>query len=306
MLNFKTKLEIDLAGIKLKNPIIPASGCFAFGKEFARLYDLNILGGLAIKATSLEAREGNANPRVAETPAGMLNSIGLQNPGLKKVIEEELMFLQNFDTKIFANIVGSSIDEYCQLSQELSKQSSVAAIELNVSCPNVKDGIYFGSDENLLENLCKEVCKYSTKPVFVKLSPNVSNIVAIAKAAYKTPISGLSLINTLIGMKIDLKTRKPLIARGFGGLSGPAIKAVAIRMIYEVSQEIKLPIIGMGGIMNADDVLEFFYAGADAVGIGTANFIDPYICPKIIKDLEDKLAKESILSIAELKGLAWK
>lgn len=302
----KPYLAVDLAGIEMKNPIMPASGCFGFGKEYAKFYDLSTLGGIAIKATSQEPREGNWTPRIAETAAGMINSIGLQNPGLDKVIENELEFLKQYNTKIFANIVGNSIEDYCAVVEKISNVSNVSAIELNVSCPNVKKGIHFGADKDLLASLTKEVKKVSAKPVFVKLSPNVTDIVSLAKATVDAGADGLSLINTLLGMRIDLKTRKPVIARGSGGLSGPAIKPVAIRMVYEVSQAVNVPIIGMGGVMNADDVLEFFYAGASAVAVGTANFIDPYICPEIITELEIKLKAMGVKSVSELVGAAWK
>lgn len=302
----KSALAVNIAGIPLKNPIMPASGCFAFGREYTKFYDLSELGGIAIKAVSVEPREGNWTPRVAETPGGMLNSIGLQNPGLDKVIAEELKFLEQFDTKIFVNVVGNTVEDYCTVVEKISRVSNVSAIELNVSCPNVKKGIFFGTNETELETLTREVKRYSAKPLFVKLSPNVTSIVAMAKAAERGGADGLSLINTLLGMRIDLKTRKPVLARGSGGLSGPAIKPVAIRMIYETSQEVKLPIIGMGGIMNADDVIEFFLAGASAVAVGTANFIDPLICPQIITELESKLTEMKIDSISELVGQAWK
>jgi dihydroorotate dehydrogenase (NAD+) catalytic subunit len=305
---FKTKsiLSTEIAGMKMKNPIMPASGCFGFGREFAEFYDLSKLGGIAVKATSVEARDGNWTPRVAETYAGMINSIGLQNPGLEKVVAEELKFLEPYDTEIFVNVVGHSIEDYAKVSSELSKVKNVSAIELNVSCPNVKDGIHFGTNEKLLEDLVREVKTISSKPVFVKLSPNVTDIVAMAKAAQKGGADGLSMINTLLGMRIDLKTKKPVIARKMGGLSGPAIKPVAIRMIYDVSQAVDLPIIGMGGIMNADDVLEFIYAGASAVAIGTANFIEPFACLEIIDELETKLKDMKISNINELVGAAWK
>lgn len=299
-------LAVDLAGVKLKNPIMPASGCFGFGREFAEFYDLSKLGGIAVKATSLEQRAGNWTPRVAETYAGMINSIGLQNPGLDKVISEELKFLEKYNTEIFVNIVGNSIEDYAQVSERISKVNNVSALELNVSCPNVKDGTHFGTDAKLLEALVSEVKKVATKPVFVKLSPNVTDIVSMAKAAQKGGADGLSMINTLLGMRIDMKTRKPVIARKMGGLSGPAIKPVAIRMIYDVSQEVKLPIIGMGGIMNADDVLEFIYAGASAVAIGTANFIEPFACLEIINELELKLKEMNVNKVSELVGAAYK
>ena len=299
-------LEVEIAGIRMKNPVMPASGCFGFGREFAEFYDLSKLGGIAVKATSLEPRDGNWTPRVAETYAGMINSIGLQNPGLDKVIAEELKFLEKYDTEIFVNIVGHSIEDYCEVSKQISQVGNVSALELNVSCPNVKDGIHFGTNENLLEDLVREVKKVSAKPLFVKLSPNVTDIVKMAKACERGGADGLSMINTLLGMRIDMKTRKPIIARKMGGLSGPAIKPVAIRMIYDVSQEVKLPIIGMGGIMNADDVLEFLYAGASAVAIGTANFIEPLACIEIIDELKGKLNQMQVNKITDIVGAAWK
>lgn len=290
----------------MKNPVMPASGCFAFGKEYAKFYDLSLLGGIAIKAVSLEPRSGNDTPRVAETASGMLNSIGLQNPGLDKVIESELKFLEQFDTKIFVNVVGNTVEDYSTVVEKISKVNNVSAIELNVSCPNVKNGIHFGTNITELEALTKEVKRVSSKPVFVKLSPNVTNIVEMAKAAERGGADGLSLINTLLGMRIDIKTRKPILVRGSGGLSGPAIKPVAIRMIYETAKEVKLPIIGMGGIMTVDDILEFLFAGASAVAVGTANFIDPMICPDLIKDLETRLLEMKVKNISELIGAAWK
>jgi len=319
--NTETRLSINIAGIKMKNPIMPASGCFGFGREYSKFYDLNILGGIAVKATTLEPREGNPTARVAETPGGMLNSIGLQNPGLEKVIDEELAFLseklnlastrdkvkrlQNDDTKVFVNVAGKTIEDYIEVCDKLSKESSVHAIELNVSCPNVKDGVSFGVDAQSLSDLTREVKKVCDLPLFVKLSPNVTDIVSIAKATEKAGADGLSMINTLLGMRIDLNSRKPVLWRGSGGLSGPAIKPVAVRMIYEVSQEVKIPIIGMGGISNVDDVLEFLYAGASAVAIGTANFVDPFVCPEIINGLEAKLDEMGVANVSELVGQAW-
>lgn len=294
-------LETEIAGIKMKNPIVPASGCFGFGRDYAKFYDLSILGGIAVKAVSVEPRSGNDTPRVAETPSGMLNSIGLQNPGLDKIIESELKFLEDFDTRIFVNVVGNTVEDYCTVVERISRVGNVDAIELNVSCPNVKNGIHFGTNENELEALTREVKRVSAVPVFVKLSPNVTNIVAMAKAAERGGADGLSLINTLLGMRIDLKTRKPILARGSGGLSGPAIKPVAIRMVYETSNEVKLPIIGMGGVTCVDDVIEFAIAGATAIGVGTANFIEPMICPEIIKALPARMQELGIKSLRDLR-----
>lgn len=309
-----SKVSVELCGIQMKNPIMPASGCFGFGREYAKFYDLNELGAIAVKATSIEERSGNDTPRVAETPSGMLNSIGLQNPGLKKVIEEELKWLEQYKTPIIVNIAGSSTTDYVTVAKELAKVSNVAGLELNISCPNVKDGAtLFGASEDLAAELTSKVKKAiegSNVPLFVKLSPNVTDIVSMAKAVEAAGADGLSLINTLLGMRIDLKTQKPILARGSGGLSGPAIKPVAVRMIYEVSKVVNIPIIGMGGISNADDVIEFFLAGADAVAIGTENFVNPYACPEIIKDLQDKLADykvngQTVSNISDLTGLAW-
>lgn len=280
---------------------MPASGCFGFGRDYAKFYDLSVLGGIAIKAVSVEPRSGNDTPRVAETPSGMLNSIGLQNPGLDKIIESELKFLEDFDTRIFVNVVGNTVEDYCTVVERISRVGNVDAIELNVSCPNVKNGIHFGTNENELEALTREVKRVSAIPVFIKLSPNVTNIVAMAKAAERGGADGLSLINTLLGMRIDLKTRKPILARGSGGLSGPAIKPVAIRMVYETSNEVKLPIIGMGGVTCVDDVIEFAIAGATAIGVGTANFIEPMICPEIIKALPARMQELGIKSLRDLR-----
>lgn len=301
------RLQIDLPGLHLKNPIMPASGCFGFGREYSQLYDLNSLGSIMIKATTVEPRFGNPTPRVAETPAGMLNAIGLQNPGLEKVIYEELEWLKQFDVPIIANVAGSLEEDYVQVAKEISKVSNVHALELNISCPNVKTGgIAFGTIPEVAKNLTKKVKEVSEVPVYVKLSPNVTNIVDMAKAARDGGADGLTMINTLLGMRIDLKTGKPILANKTGGLSGPGIKPVAIRMIYEVSQRVSLPIIGMGGISNAEDVIEFFFAGASAVAVGTANFIDPFVCPKMIKELPEVMDKYGIQHISECIGRSWK
>lgn len=300
-------LQIDLPGLKLKNPIMPASGCFGFGREYSQLYDLNVLGAIMIKATTLEPRYGNATPRVAETAAGMLNAIGLQNPGLTTVMTEELPWLEQFDVPIIANVAGSEVDDYVAVAKKISTAPNVHALELNISCPNVKTGgIAFGTNPEVAKDLTKRVKEVSAVPVYVKLSPNVTNIVEIAKAVEAGGADGLTMINTLLGMRIDLKTGKPIIANVTGGLSGPAIKPVALRMIYEVSQQVKLPIIGMGGIQSAEDVIEFFYAGASAVAIGTANFVDPFVCPTIIDELPRLLEKLGYDHISECTGVSWK
>ncbi|EMI13466.1 dihydroorotate dehydrogenase [Bacillus stratosphericus LAMA 585] len=300
-------LNIELPGLSLKNPIIPASGCFGFGKEFASLYDLSLLGGIMIKATTLEPRFGNPTPRVAETGAGMLNAIGLQNPGLKGVLEHELPWLEQFDTPIIANVAGSQVDDYVEVAKQISQASNVHALELNISCPNVKTGgIAFGTDPEMAATLTKAVKEVSSVPVYVKLSPNVANIVEIAKAIESAGADGLTMINTLIGMRLDLKTGKPILANKTGGLSGPAVKPVAIRMVHEVSQAVSIPIIGMGGVQSAEDVLEFLLAGASAVAVGTANFVNPFICPEIIAELPNVLAAYGYSSVEECIGRSWK
>ncbi|QGX66138.1 dihydroorotate dehydrogenase [Bacillus sp. ms-22] len=300
-------LNIELPGLSLKNPIIPASGCFGFGREFASLYDLSLLGGIMIKATTLEARFGNPTPRVAETGAGMLNAIGLQNPGLKGVLENELPWLEQFDTPIIANVAGSQVDDYVEVAKHISQARNVHALELNISCPNVKTGgIAFGTDPKMAASLTKAVKEVSSVPVYVKLSPNVANITEIAKAIESAGADGLTMINTLIGMRLDLKTGKPILANQTGGLSGPAIKPVAVRMVHEVSQAVSIPIIGMGGVQSAEDVLEFLLAGASAVAVGTANFVNPFICPEIIEELPNVLAAYGYSSVEECIGRSWK
>lgn len=260
-----------------------------------------------IKATTLEPRFGNPTPRVAETPSGMLNAIGLQNPGLEKVMKEELPWLAQFDVPIIANIAGSTMEEYVEVAKHISQAPNVCALELNISCPNVKKGgIAFGTVPEIAAELTKLVKEVSKVPVYVKLSPNVTDIVGMAKAVEAAGADGLTMINTLLGMRIDVKTGRPILANGTGGLSGPAIKPIAIRMIYEVSQAVSLPIIGMGGIQSAEDVVEFFYAGASAVAIGTANFIDPFVCPNIIAELPALLDKLGIGRISECTGRSWK
>lgn len=300
-------LDVHLPGLDLKNPVMPASGCFAFGAEYGKLYDLNQLGAIIIKAATLEARFGNPTPRVAETPGGMLNAIGLQNPGVDKIISHELPRLAKYDVPIIANIAGSEMSDYVRTAEKMSKDPVVKALELNISCPNVKHGgILFGTDPEVAAELTARVKAVSEKPVYVKLSPNVTDIVGMALAVEQAGADGLSMINTLLGMRIDLKTQKPILANKTGGLSGPAIKPVAIRMIYEVSQKVKIPIIGIGGIQNADDVIEYFLAGARAVAIGTANFINPFVCMEIIHDLPKKLEAMHIDDINELVGRSWK
>lgn len=296
-------LAVKLPGLDLKNPIIPASGCFGFGKEFDKFYDIGQLGSVMIKATTPEPRFGNPTPRVAETPSGMLNAIGLQNPGLQVVKNDILPDLakKHPDLPIIANVAGSTNEDYVTVCREISQAPNVKAIELNISCPNVKEGgITFGTDPLIAGRLTEAVKKVSKVPVYVKLSPNVTDIVPIAKAIEAGGADGFTMINTLLGMRIDLKTRKPIIANQTGGLSGPGIRPVAIRLINQVAAVSKLPIIGMGGIMTVDDVIEMYLAGASAVGIGTANFIDPYICPKLITELPVRMKELGIESLEQL------
>ncbi|MBP3038702.1 dihydroorotate dehydrogenase [Bacillaceae bacterium Marseille-Q3522] len=301
------RLQTELPGLSLKNPVMPASGCFGFGREYGRLYDLSVLGAIMIKATTVEPRFGNPTPRVAETPAGMLNAIGLQNPGLEKVLAEELPWLAQYNVPIIANIAGSTEEDYVHVAEAISKAANVYALELNISCPNVKTGgIAFGTIPEIAKSVTKKVKAVSSVPVYVKLSPNVTNIVEIAKAVEEGGADGLTMINTLLGMRIDLKTAAPILANNTGGLSGPAIKPVAIRMIYEVSKHVKIPIIGMGGIQSAEDVIEYFFAGASAVAVGTANFVDPFICPKIIETLPEYLDRLHIDHLSECVGRSWK
>ena len=297
------RLAIELPGLSLKNPIMPASGCFGFGKEYGQLYDLSLLGAIMIKSTTLEMRLGNPTPRVAETASGMLNAIGLQNPGLQGVLEGELPWLEQFDVPIIANVAGTETADYVEVAKMISQAPNVKALELNISCPNVKcGGITFGTDPEIAKELTKAVKAVSSVPVYVKLSPNVTDIVAIAQAVEAGGADGITMINTLIGMRLDQKTGRPVIANGTGGLSGPAVKPVAIRMVYEVSKAVNIPIIGMGGVTEVDDIIDFMSAGASAVAVGTANFVNPFICPQIIEQLPAKLDKLGINHISELIG----
>lgn len=300
-------ISVKLPGLNLKNPIIPASGCFGFGKEFAELYDLSVLGGIAIKSATPKERFGNPTPRIAETPCGMLNAIGLQNKGVDSIIENELPFLANYDTEIMANVAGATEEDYIEVIRKLNDQPVIKAYELNISCPNVKHGgIGLGTNPELAAHITKMAKEAATKPVYVKLSPNVTDIVSIAKAVEEAGADGIVLINTLMGMRINLKTGKPLLANLTGGLSGPAIKPVAIRMVYQVAQAVKIPVIGVGGITCAEDVLEFLNAGASAVEVGAQNFVDPYVCPKIIEELPKVLEKYGYSSVQEAVGKAFK
>ena len=296
------RLAVKLPGLNLKNPVIPASGCFGFGREFSEIYDLSLLGSIMIKAVTREPRTGNAMPRIAETPAGMLNAIGLQNPGIDRV-EEELRWLAQYDLPIIANVAGYSDEDYCYVAERISRVPNIGALEINISCPNVKQGgITYGQDPEIARRLTRKIKAAASKPVYMKLSPNVANIKEMAQAVEDGGADGITMINTLIGMRFDLKKRAPLLANKTGGLSGPAIKPVALKMIYDVYETVKIPIIGMGGIETAEDVLEFFYAGASAVAVGTANFVNPRVCPEIIADLPHVLDRYGFQTVEEAVG----
>lgn len=296
------RFEIEFLGKKFKNPVIPASGCFGFGYEFASIYDINILGSICLKGTTLEERYGNPLPRIAECKEGLINSIGLQNPGVKKVIEEEIVKLSGvYSDTVIANIGGHSFDDYIKTAKAFNDVDKVFALELNISCPNVKEGgMQFGVDPNVASKLVKEVKKVSTKPVIVKLSPNVTDIVVMAKAVEEAGADAISLINTLLGMRIDIRTGKPIIYNKFGGFSGPAIFPVALRMVYQVSHAVNIPVIGIGGITSADDVLEMMEAGASLVEVGAANLVNPYACKDIIESLEERMDYYNINTLNEI------
>ena len=296
--------EAELSGLKLKNPVIPASGTFGFGAEFAALYDLNILGSISIKGTTREPRFGNPTPRIAEAPNGMLNSVGLQNPGVDAVCANELPELAKlFSSPVIANISGFSVDEYVHCAKMVDAAPNVGIIEVNVSCPNVHGGgMSFGVTEQEAAEVTAAVKAVTTKPVYIKLSPNVTDIAAIARACEAAGADGISLINTLLGMRIDLKTKKPVLANKMGGLSGAAIFPVALRMVYQVYEAVRIPIIGMGGISSAEDVIEMLLAGASAVQVGAANLVDPFACKKIIEELPSAMEKYNINSLRDIIG----
>lgn len=297
-------IKTTLCGIQLDNPVIPASGTFGYGKEFAELYDINILGTFSFKGTTKEARFGNPTPRIAECTAGMINAVGLQNPGVDKVIDEELPELKKiFNKKVMANVSGFSVDDYAYTCSRLDKCEQVGWLEVNVSCPNVHGGgMSFGTSHEAAAEVTRAVKAVTTKPVIIKLSPNVTDIASIAAACEEAGADGISLINTLLGMRIDLKTKKPVIANKMGGFSGSAIFPVALRMVYQVYEAVKIPIVGMGGVSSAEDVIEMMLAGAAAVEIGAANLIDPFICRDIINDLPKVMEKYKINSLSEIIG----
>lgn len=299
-------LTTKLGQVVLDNPIIPASGTFGYGYEFSQFYDLNMLGSIATKGITNERRFGNPLPRIAELEHGLINSIGLQNPGVDAVISDELpRLLQVYQKPVIANVGGSTIEDYVAVTKKLSQVENVGIIELNVSCPNVsKGGIQFGTDPMTLKKLLVEVRKATTKPLFVKLSPNVTDIVEMAKIAEEAGCDGVVLINTLVGMRLNLKTAKPIIANRFGGVSGPAILPIALKMVYQVYEAINIPIIGVGGIQSADDVIEMMMCGARAVQIGSANLINPYVCQEIIQALPKRLEELGYQTIEEIIGVA--
>lgn len=298
-------LSVDVGGLKMKNPVAVASGTFGYGREYQDYIDISSLGAVIVKGTTLTPRPGNPAPRITETPAGMLNAIGLENPGVDVFISEYLPYLQFRQVTTVVNIAGNTIDEYAELAARLENQSGIAAIEMNISCPNVKQGgLQFGTDPQVVYEVVKAVKTASSLPVLPKLSPNVTDIVAVAKAAAAGGADGLAMINTLMGMAIDVKTRSPVLANIFGGLSGPAIKPVALRMIYQVHQALDIPILGGGGIMNTQDALEFMMAGATAISIGTANFVNPQAAREITAGLQDFAEQNHLNSITDIVGAA--
>ena len=298
------KLSVNLCGIELSNPVIPASGTFGYGYEFAELYDINELGTFSFKGTTKDPRFGNPTPRIAECTAGMINAVGLQNPGVDKVISEELPKLKKcFHKPVMANVSGFSVEDYAYTCEKLDKEDQVGWLEVNVSCPNVHGGgMSFGTQPEAAAEVTKAVKAVTTKPVIIKLSPNVTDIVSIAKACEEAGADGISLINTLLGMRIDLNRRKPIIANKMGGFSGSAIFPVAVRMVYQVAHAVKIPVVGMGGVSCAEDVIEMMMAGATAVEVGAANLVNPYICRDIVRDLPRVMEKYRIDSLAEIIG----
>ena len=298
------EMKVNLCGIELDNPIIPASGTFGFGYEFAELYDINELGTFSFKGTTKEARFGNPTPRIAECTAGMINAVGLQNPGVEKVIAEELPKLNKvFHKKVMANVSGFSLDEYAYTCEKLDQCEQVGWLEVNISCPNVHGGgKSFGTDPKAAAEVTAAVKKVTKKPIIVKLSPNVTDIVSIAKACEEAGADGISLINTLLGMRIDLRTRKPVIANKMGGFSGSAIFPVAVRMVYQVANAVQIPVVGMGGVSSAEDVVEMMLAGATAVEVGAANLVDPFASLKIVRDLPRVMEKYKINQLSDIIG----
>ncbi|WP_024834702.1 dihydroorotate dehydrogenase [Ruminiclostridium josui] len=298
----KIDLSTNIAGVQFDNPVIMASGTYGFGKEYSEYVDLNQIGGISVKGLTLKERKGNKPPRIAETPAGILNSVGLQNPGVESFIREDLPFLKNYKTKIIANIAGNTIEEYCEMAEILG-DSQVDAIEMNVSCPNVKAGcLAFGTTPKGIEEITSAVKKYCKQPLIVKLTPNVSDIRSIAIAAEGAGADCISLINTILGLAIDINKKKPILANNFGGLSGPAVKPIALRMVYEAAHAVKIPVIGMGGISSWEDAIEFMLAGASAIMVGTANFVNPIIPVEIVNGIEKYLESHGHTNLNEIIG----
>lgn len=298
------KMSVDLCGITIDNPVIPASGTFGYGYEFAKLYDINVLGTFSFKGTTAEPRFGNPTPRIAECTSGMINSVGLQNPGIDKVISEELPELRKvFSKPVMANVCGFSVGEYTEICRRLNGADGIGWYEINVSCPNVHGGgMSFGVCADEAAKVTKSVKEASDRPVIIKLSPNVTDITEIAKVCEDAGADGISLINTMLGMRIDLKKRKPVIANVMGGFSGPAVFPVALRMVYQVSRAVKIPVIGMGGVSSAEDVIEMMLAGATAVEVGTANLVEPFACLNIINDLPEVMEKYGIKELRDITG----
>ena len=298
-------LSVNLAGVRLDNPVIPASGTFGFGEEFKDLYDLDILGAISFKGTTVAPRLGNPVPRIAEFSSGLINSVGLQNPGIDAVIAEQLPRMRSFFHKpIIANISGFAVEEFVTLAERLSREPQVEIIEVNVSCPNVHGGgMSFGTDPKSAAEVTRSVKQVSARPVFVKLSPNVTDIVAVAKACEEAGADGICLINTLLGMRIDIARRKPVIANKMGGFSGPAVFPVALRMVYQVSKACSIPVMGCGGVANADDVIEMMMAGATAVQVGAANLVNPYACKQIVEDLPKRMESLGIEKLSDIIGI---
>ncbi len=296
--------KVTLSGLTLDNPIIPASGTFGYGREFANFYDINILGSFSFKGTTLSPRFGNPTPRIAECTSGMINSVGLQNPGVEYVVSCELPEMKKyFNKKVIANVGGFSLEEYAKTAEILDKEEQVGILEINISCPNVHNGgMAFGTDANNAEAVTKAVKKVTKKPVYIKLSPNVTDIVSIAKAVENGGADGISMINTMLGMRIDLNRRKPVIANKMGGFSGSAIFPVAVRMVYQVYEAVNIPIIGMGGVTTAEDVIEMMLAGASAVQVGAANLVNPFACKEIIESLPTVMEKYKINSLKDIIG----
>ena len=300
------RTKVTLCGIELDNPVIPASGTFGYGREFAELYDINILGTFSFKGTTRDPRFGNPTPRIAETACGMLNAVGLQNPGVDKVISEELPALAKvFNKPVMANVSGFSVNDYIYTCEKLDKEPQVGWLEVNISCPNVHGGgMSFGTDPSCAAEVTAAVKKVTAKPVIIKLSPNVTDIASIAKACEDAGADGISLINTLLGMRINLNTGKPLLANNTGGLSGPAVFPVAVRMVWQVAKAVKIPVVGMGGVSSAKDVIEMMMAGATAVEVGAANLTDPFACKKIIEDLPAEMDRLNITNLKDIIGSA--